>query len=78
MIFDSECKNIISCADDKLINVFDIKTSTRIYSTSLDNEPMTLNWISTLLLVGDNEGNLTVWDSLGATFRSKIHCHRGL
>ncbi|KAK0098497.1 hypothetical protein PV326_007758 [Microctonus aethiopoides] len=77
MIFDSECKNIISCADDKLINVFDIQTSTRIYSTSLDNEPMTLNWISTLLLVGDNEGNLTVWDSLGATFRSKIHCHRG-
>ncbi|XP_008547834.1 protein FAN [Microplitis demolitor] len=78
MTFDSECKNIISCASDKLINVFDIQTSTRIYSTSLDNEPMALGWNGSLLLVGDDHGHLTLWDSHGASFRSKLQCHNGL
>ncbi|KAH0564644.1 protein FAN-like isoform X1 [Cotesia glomerata] len=77
MTFDSECKNIISCASDKLINVFDIQTSTRIYSTSLDNEPMAFGWNGPLLLVGDDQGYLSFWDSHGASFRSKIQCHKG-
>lgn len=77
MTFDAECKNIISCASDKLINVFDIQTSTRIYSTSLDNEPMAFGWNGPLLLVGDNQGYLSLWDSHGASFRSKIQCHKG-
>ncbi|CAD6242733.1 GSCOCG00009552001-RA-CDS [Cotesia congregata] len=77
MTFDLECKNIISCASDKLINVFDIQTSTRIYSTSLDNEPMAFGWNGPLLLVGDDKGYLSFWDSHGASFKSKIQCHKG-
>lgn len=77
MIFDTECKNIISGANDKLINVFDVRTGTKIYSTSLEHIPTILSWSGTLLLVGDYKGNLTIWDSQGATIRSKIHCHDG-
>lgn len=77
MTFDAECKNIITCANDRLINVFDVLTSTRVYSTSLDNEPTALNWIGTFLLIGDNRGNLNLWDSQEAIFLPKIHCHEG-
>ncbi|XP_034948322.1 protein FAN-like [Chelonus insularis] len=77
ILFDLESKNIISCASDKLINIFDVQTTTKIYSTSLEEEPLTLSWSGSLLLVGDSQGNLTVWDSYGANFRSKEHCHEG-
>ena len=75
--FDSESKNIISCANDMTIVVFDVQTSTRIYSTSLEDEPLTLSWIGTILLVGDTRGNLSLWDSQGAVFLSTLHCHEG-
>lgn len=75
--FDSECKNIIACTNDKTISVFDAKTSTRIYSTLLDNEPTALSWSGSILLVGDDRGNINLWDSQEATFISKTLCHDG-
>jgi len=75
--FDSESKNIISCAKDMTITVFDIQTSTRIYSTTLEEEPMILSWNGTILLVGDARGNLSLWDSQGAVFLTTLHCHEG-
>ncbi|XP_015108694.1 protein FAN isoform X1 [Diachasma alloeum] len=75
--FDSECKNIIACTNDKTINVFDAKTSTRIYSTLLEDGPTVLSWSGSILLVGDDKGNVNLWDSQEATFLAKTLCHDG-
>ncbi|XP_043276506.1 protein FAN-like isoform X2 [Venturia canescens] len=75
--FDCESKNIISCSNDMAINVFDIQTSTRIYSTTLEDEPIALSWNSTILFIGDTRGNLSLWDSQGALFLSTLNCHAG-
>ncbi|XP_011299588.1 protein FAN-like [Fopius arisanus] len=75
--FDSECKNIIACTNDRTINVFDAKTSTRIYSTLLEDEPLVLSWLGSILLIGDAKGNINLWDSQEATFLSTTPCHNG-
>lgn len=75
--FDCESKNIISCSNDMALNVFDIQTSTRIYSATLEHEPTALSWNGTILFIGDTRGNLSLWDSQGALFLSTLHCHEG-
>ncbi|KAG7204147.1 hypothetical protein KM043_001989 [Ampulex compressa] len=77
MTFDEECKNIISCAEDNVLNVIDIHTSTQIYCITIEVEPLTLIWLGDFLLIGDNNGDINVWNRHGAIFVSKIHCHEG-
>lgn len=77
MTFDPECKSIISCAADKVLNIIDIHTSTQIYHTVLEEEALTLKWIRTLLLIGDVVGDISFWNFPEAAFVSKIHCHDG-
>ncbi|KOC66673.1 Protein FAN, partial [Habropoda laboriosa] len=77
MVFDQEGRSIISCAEDKVLNIIDVHTSTQTYRTSIEHEPLTLVWFDTFLLVGDNNGNINVWNHQGAVFISQIHCHDG-
>lgn len=77
MVFDQEGKSIISCAEDKMLNIIDIYTSTQIYRTTIEYEPLTLTWFKTFLLIGDNNGNINVWNRQGAIFITQIHCHDG-
>ncbi|XP_061931232.1 protein FAN-like isoform X1 [Apis cerana] len=77
MVFDQEGKSIISCAADKMLNIIDIYTSTQIYRTTIEYEPLTLTWFKTFLLIGDNNGNINVWNRQGAIFITQIHCHDG-
>lgn len=77
MVFDEEGKNIISCAEDKVLNVIDVQTSTQIYCTTMEHEPLTLTWLDNFLLIGDNNGNINVWNHEGAIFVSQIHYHDG-
>ncbi|OAD54426.1 Protein FAN [Eufriesea mexicana] len=56
MVFDQEGKSIISCAEDKVLNIIDVYTSTQIYRTTLEHVPLTLTWFKTFLLVGDSNG----------------------
>nr|XP_012149911.1 PREDICTED: protein FAN isoform X2 [Megachile rotundata] len=77
MVFDQEGKSIISCAQDKALNIIDVCTSTRIYHTTLEHELLTLSWFETLLLIGDNNGNINVWNQQGGIFIAKIRCHDG-
>lgn len=77
IMFDEQCGSVISCAEDRVLSVFDVRTSTQIYSVSLESEPLILTWMGTFLLIGDNDGNLSVWNHQGAMFVSKIHCHDG-
>jgi len=55
----------------------DVRTNTQIYSVSLESEPLTLIWMRTFLLIGDNDGNLNIWNHKKAIFISQIHCHDG-
>ena len=75
--FDEEGKSIISCAEDKVLNIIDIHTSTQIYRITLEHEPLTLTWLGSFLLIGDSSGNINVWNRQGATIVSQIHCHDG-
>lgn len=75
--FDKQCSSLISCAEDKVLNIMDVRTSTQIYSISLDSEPLTLTWMGAFLLIGDNDGNLNIWNHQGAAFVSQTHCHDG-
>ncbi|XP_023289005.1 protein FAN isoform X2 [Orussus abietinus] len=77
MTFHPESKNIISCADDKILSVVDVQTSTQIFHTTLEAEARSLTWFESLLLIGDVQGNLNVWNSQDAVFLSKLHCHSG-
>ncbi|KYQ57115.1 Protein FAN, partial [Trachymyrmex zeteki] len=64
--FDKQCSSVISCAEDKVLNIIDVQTSTQIYSISLESEPLTLTWMEMFLLIGDNDGNLNIWRPLCA------------
>lgn len=75
--FDKQCSSVISCAEDGVLNVTDVRTSTQIYSISLDNEPLTATWMGPFLLIGDNDGNFNVWDYRKTVFVKRIHCHDG-
>ncbi|XP_067203387.1 protein FAN isoform X2 [Linepithema humile] len=75
--FDKQCSSVISCAEDKILSIIDIRTSTQIYSVSLESVPLTLTWMGTFLLIGDIDGNLNIWNHQGAMFVSQIHCHDG-
>ncbi|XP_029048246.1 protein FAN-like isoform X1 [Osmia bicornis bicornis] len=77
MVFDQEGRSIISSAQDKVLNIIDVFTSTQIYRTTLEYEPLTLSWFETFLLIGDSNGNINVWNRQGGTFITKIHCHDG-
>lgn len=77
MTFDPESKNIVSCANDKVLNVIDVQTGTRLYCTTLEHEPISLIWFGALLLVGDEQGNLSTWDLQGVAPLRKIRCHDG-
>nr|XP_033328034.1 protein FAN-like isoform X1 [Megalopta genalis] len=77
MTFDPEGKSIISCAEDKALNIIDILTSTQIYRTTIEHEPLTLSWFRIFLLIGDSNGNINVWHRADAVFVSQIHCHDG-
>ncbi|XP_076234034.1 protein FAN isoform X2 [Calliopsis andreniformis] len=77
IIFDQEGKHIISCAGDKVLNIIDVHTSTQVYRTTTEHEPLALAWLGNLLLVGDSNGSINVWNLQGATFVSQIHCHDG-
>ncbi|XP_012243808.1 protein FAN [Bombus impatiens] len=77
MVFDQEGKSIISCAEDKILNIIDIHTSTQIYRTTIEYEPLTLTWFKSFLLIGDSNGNINVWNRQGAVFITQIHCHNG-
>ncbi|XP_033226844.1 protein FAN-like isoform X2 [Belonocnema kinseyi] len=73
--FEPESKNIISCGSDKVLSVIDVRTSTQIYHKILEVEATSLMWIKSLLLIGDNSGNLSVWDPQAVKFISKFKCH---
>lgn len=75
--FEPDSNNIISCSSNKSLIVFDVHTSTKIYSTILVEEPMSFSWIASFLLIGDKNGFLQVWDPQTAAFVSKFHCHEG-
>lgn len=77
MIFDQEGKSIISCADDKVFSIIDVSTSTQIYHTIIEYKPLTLAWLETVLLVGDSNGNINVWNHERAIFVSQMHYHDG-
>lgn len=77
MVFDQEGKSIISCAEDKVLNIIDVYTSTQIYRTTIEYEPLTLTWFKSFLLIGDNNGNINVWNRQGAIFITQIRCHDG-
>lgn len=77
MVFNEDGKNIISCAEDKVLNIIDVHTSTQIYRTTVQHEPLTLTWLETFLLIGDSNGSINIWNRQGATFVSQIHCHDG-
>jgi len=76
-MFDKQCGSVISCAEDKVLSVIDVRTNTQIYCVSLESKPLTLTWMGTFLLIGDSDGNLNIWNHQGAIFVSKIHCHDG-
>ncbi|XP_072766799.1 protein FAN isoform X2 [Anoplolepis gracilipes] len=75
--FDKQCSRVISCAEDKVLSIIDVRTNTQIYSVSLESEPLTLTWIGTFLLIGDKDGKLNVWNHQGAIFVSQMQCHNG-
>lgn len=75
--FDKQCSSIISCAEDKVLNIIDVRTSTQIYSVNLESEPLILTWMGTFLLIGDKDGNLNIWNHQRAIFLPQIHCHDG-
>ncbi|XP_023316576.1 protein FAN-like [Trichogramma pretiosum] len=78
IILEPESKNIITCANDKSLSVIDVQTSTQIFFTTLDEEPLSMTWIAnSYLLIGDREGFLRLWDPQSAAFVFKITCHRG-
>ncbi|XP_015181599.1 PREDICTED: protein FAN-like isoform X1 [Polistes dominula] len=77
MTFDPECKSIVTCGEDRALNIVDIQTSTQIYHTTLEHEALSLKWIRMLLLIGDSAGNVSLWNFPEAVFLSKIHCHDG-
>ncbi|CAL7951198.1 unnamed protein product [Xylocopa violacea] len=77
MVFDQKGKSIISCSEDKVLNIIDVHTSTQIYRTTIEHEPLTLTWFKTFLLIGDNSGNINVWNGQGGIFITQIHCHDG-
>ncbi|XP_031833417.1 protein FAN isoform X2 [Nomia melanderi] len=77
MIFDQESKSVISCAEDKVLNIIDVHTSTQIYRTTIEYEPLTLSWLGIFLLVGDSNGNINIWHHPDAIFISQVHCHDG-
>ncbi|CAK9813216.1 Protein FAN [Anthophora quadrimaculata] len=76
MVFE-EGRSIISCAEDKVLNIIDVHTSTQIYRTSIEHEPLTLVYFDIFLLVGDSNGNINVWNRQDAVFITQIHCHDG-
>lgn len=75
--FDKECSSVISCAEDKVLNIIDVRTNTQIFSISLKSEPLTLAWMGMFLLIGDNDGSLNIWNHQRAVFVSQIQCHDG-
>ncbi|XP_025263556.1 protein FAN isoform X2 [Camponotus floridanus] len=75
--FDKQCSSVISCAEDKVLNIIDVRTNTQIFSISLKSEPLTLAWMGMFLLIGDNDGSLNIWNHQGAVFVSQIQCHDG-
>ncbi|XP_053985116.1 protein FAN-like [Hylaeus anthracinus] len=77
MVFDEDGKSIISCAEDKVLNIIDVHTSTQIYYTTMEHEPLTLTWLYNFLLISDSNGNINVWNHEGAIFVSQIHYHDG-
>ncbi|XP_076657256.1 protein FAN isoform X1 [Halictus rubicundus] len=77
MTFDQEGKSIISCAEDKALNIIDVHTSTQIYRETIEHEPLTLSWLGMFLLIGDSNGNINVWHRSDAVFVSQVHCHDG-
>ncbi|KAL6433650.1 hypothetical protein ACFW04_005736 [Cataglyphis niger] len=74
--FDKQCSSVISCAEDKL-SIIDVRTNTQIYSVNLESEPLTLTWMKTFLLIGDNNGNLNIWNHQEAALVSQKQCHDG-
>ncbi|KAJ8681165.1 hypothetical protein QAD02_016952 [Eretmocerus hayati] len=75
--FDKDSTSIISCASDKTLNIMDVQTSTQIYHTNLSEEAKCLAWIGVHLLIGDNMGDVHLWNPQNAVFVSKFHCHQG-
>lgn len=75
--FEPGSNNIISCSSNKSLVVFDVQTSTKIYSTILIEEPTAFSWTGSFLLIGDKNGFLQVWDPQTVAFVSKFHCHDG-
>lgn len=55
----------------------DVQTSTQTYITTLEEEPISLAWIHSYLLIGDFKGDLQIWDPQTAAFIFKFHCHQG-
>ncbi|XP_076638062.1 protein FAN [Colletes latitarsis] len=77
IVFDQEGKSIISCAEDKVLNIIDVYTSTQVYYTTMEHEPLTLTWLETFLLIGDSNGNINIWNREGTIFVSQMHYHDG-
>ncbi|XP_012260336.2 protein FAN [Athalia rosae] len=76
--FDGESKKLVSCAKDLALKVLDVQTGTQIYSSVLEVEPTSLFWYDTeLLLVGDAQGDLHIWDFRGILIVGKYQCHNG-
>ena len=75
--FEPETKNIIACTSNKLLCVIDVQTSTQTYFTTLKDEPISLAWLDSYLLIGNYEGNLQIWNPQTAAFISEFHCHEG-
>ncbi|XP_058806597.1 protein FAN-like [Phymastichus coffea] len=77
LIFEAESKYIISCANKKSLSVIDVQTSTQTLFTTLNEEPISLTWIGSILLIGDGKGNVQGWNPRTAEFIAKFHCHDG-
>ncbi|KZC06439.1 Protein FAN, partial [Dufourea novaeangliae] len=70
--FDQQGKSIISCAEDNVLNIIDVHTSTQIYRTTIEYEPLTLTWLETFLLIGDSNGNINVWNRQGPIYALSV------
>ena len=68
---------LVSCSTDKTFNILDIETGMTLYSKLIDSRLCCLKWCDFMLLFGDEEGVLHVWDIVEVKFMYSKKLHSG-
>lgn len=75
--FGPDGSTLASCAKDKVFQIMDVNTGMSVFSKALASSILCLKWEGSLILLGCEDGTVSMWDVVNVKLLFQLEAHAG-